>query len=120
MKAEYANESRTTARIAPYVSVVGLIGVCLSFFWFTPILWCLALGLAWGGLVLFLHVKKWRTGREEFQFAAMATGMLPVVVLMFFKTGFPQVFQCVGVFVVAYCAGAVALRRKILTWIQTT
>jgi energy-coupling factor transporter transmembrane protein EcfT len=118
MKAEYVAESRTTSRIAPYVSAVGVIGVCLSFFWVTPLLWCLALGSACGGLLLFLHVKKWRTGREEFQFAAMAAGMLPVFIMIYFKPGFPQAFQCIGVFMVAYYGATVALRRKILTWIQ--
>ena len=119
MTAEYIAESRNTIRVAPFVLIACLIPVCFSLIWTTSALWCLALGLVCGVLILLLHAKKWLSGREEYQFVAMAMGFLLMFLMMLFRPGFPQVFQSIGALIAAYYGTVMMLRRKILAWTQS-
>jgi energy-coupling factor transporter transmembrane protein EcfT len=118
MKTQYVAEARWRSRLAPYVLVAGLLGFGFSLLWVSPLLTYLAMGLVSGALLSFFHIMKWRTGWEGFQFVAIAVTFVPLFVMMHAHSGMGQVCQYFGVFFSVYAGTIVALRRRILTWIQ--
>jgi hypothetical protein len=119
MTSQYANESRWRARLAPYVLLTGLLGLSLSFVWGVPIVWSIPVGLLSGALVFLFHMRKWLTGQERFQGAAMAAAFVPMFVFFAFKPPFLQMLQYVSIVMTAYSGCIVLLRRKILALSQT-
>jgi hypothetical protein len=101
-------------RFAPYVLALATIGLAASWFWVRPPFGYLAIAILSGALVFAFHVLRWRTGREMFQLAAMASGFVPLFVVMF-RLRDTEAFQYLATFILSYTAVVVIFRRRVLS-----
>ncbi len=117
MKKSHTSEAFWMIRLAPYLLVGILASLGFSLLKTVPPVWCMITGAGSGGLVLLFHTLKWRTGREGFQFAAMAAWMFPFLAII--PSALPSGFQYVGIFAAIYFTGVAILRRRIRAWMQS-
>jgi hypothetical protein len=116
VKPQHIPEACFASRLAPYALVVAVLGFGLSLLWIHPVPSYLGLGALSGILLSLFHVLKWRTGREGFQFAAMVSTFLPLLVLLHAHMATGPICQYFALFVSAYSGALVVLRRRIVTW----
>jgi hypothetical protein len=113
MKAHHFADAYWTARFAPYVLATAAVGLVVSMFWIRPPFSYFPLAVLSGGSVFVFHVLRWRTSREAFQLAAMASGFVPLVIV-FSRLHGTAVFQYMAVFVLSYAAAVLIFRRRVL------
>ena len=104
-----------TARFAPYVLAVASSALVVSMFWRRPLLSYALLFIASGVFVFLFHVLRWRTGRELFQLAAMASGFLPLWYAMARLQGKITwaAFQYLAIFMITYAVAVVIFWRRL-------
>ena len=113
MKAQKFSDAYWTARFAPYVLAAAAFGLVISLFWSRPPFSYFPVAVLSGAAVFFFHVLRWRTSREGFQLAAMASGFIPLFVVLSRLHG-AQKFQYLAVFILSYAAAVVIFRRRVL------
>jgi hypothetical protein len=112
MKAQQFGDAYWTARFAPYVLAAAVVGLVTSLFWIRLPFSYFPVAVLSGTLVFFFHVLRWRTSREVFQLAAMASGFVPLFVVISQLHG-AEAFQYLAVFVLSYTAAVVIFRRQV-------
>jgi hypothetical protein len=113
MKAHQFADAYWTARFAPYVLATAAVGLVISLFWIRPPFSYFPVAVLSGALVFFFHVLRWRTSREAFQLAAMASGFVPLFIVLSQLHG-AAMFQYLAVFILSYTAAVVIFRRRVL------
>ena len=113
MKTKQFSDAYWTAHFAPYVFIVAVVALTVSLFWILPHAGYLLIGVLSGVIVLIFHILRWRSGREIFQVAAIAAGILPLFFVLSQLHG-TAAGQYVATFIISYTAGVLILRRRIL------
>jgi hypothetical protein len=118
MKTREFTDAYWTARFAPYVFAVAIIGLIASFFWFQPLLGFLVVAILFGILLFAFHALRWRTGRELFQVLAIASTLIPLLTILSRQQGFVANLQYIAAFVASYSIVAIIFRGRILRWLN--
>ncbi len=104
-------------RFAPYALAVAVITLAVSWFWVRPPITYLPIAAFSGALVFVFHFLRWRSGREIFQIAAMAVGLMPALLLSSRLRGLEMV-QYLAIFTLSYTLSVVIFRQKIVRFIE--
>jgi|ERR1043166_1327916 hypothetical protein len=112
MKAQQFGDAYWTARFAPYVLGAAAVGLATSLFWIRPPFSYFPVAVLSGASVFLFHVLRWRTGSEAFQLAAMASGIVPLFVVMS-RLHSAEAFQYLAVVVLSYNTAVLIFRRRV-------
>jgi hypothetical protein len=113
MKAEQLADARWTVRCAPYGLFAGALGLIITLLWACLPFSYLTVAVLSGALGFVFHLLRWRTGRGWFQLGAMASGFLPLFVIIQ-RLHDAEAFQYVAVVALTYYVAVLVFRRRIL------